>query len=136
MQGAGTAFILEGFMVTATHVTECCTSLADDVKILGESPLYGLTLCDCDHEVGDMFYYHSRREGLKIVYSVEEDDIFIVGEGPMPPLMGESGSPVLCMEHRHVVGLITAILLDAHPDYPGGTLISKITRDMLPKQDD
>lgn len=129
-QGAGTAFILEGFTVTATHVTEIYSDLLKDVKILGRSPLFGHRLCDHDHEEGDLLYYHSRREGKKILILEEKDDIFIIGTGPVPPLQGESGSPVFCDAHNKVVGLVTAILLEGSP-WPGGTLISRITRDML-----
>lgn len=127
---AGTAFFLEGLTITAKHVVNLFSHITDDVVVIGEAPVHGHDLCDHDHGEGDTFYYHSRREGPKVFQIIYEDEYFYGGEGALLPLQGESGSPVFCMEHDKVVGLVTAVLLD---EFGRGVLgiFSIISRDML-----
>jgi hypothetical protein len=107
----GKAFIANHQVWTANHIIENIGWLdlyVNDIAILSDSKLHGLSICNQPHTKGDRAYSVAQNGHIEIALSG------ITGEfrrGICRPevISGDSGSPVLCYIHRKVIGIISGV---------------------------
>ena len=102
----GKGFIADKSGWTASHVYG--TRTTPDILNLGDSPIWGLTICPIEHTIGDFAYFKTRNRGkIKcVILKAEEHQYEVTLESPMKK--GDSGSPVLCNDHTKVVGIVSS----------------------------
>jgi hypothetical protein len=110
----GCGFIADHALYTAKHLlknqytsTPVFQRFSSDVAIMGTTLVKGLEICTETHSAGDWLYYTVRGENIDATICSTELDKYIVDAcANIKP--GDSGSPVLCMNHNRVVGLVSA----------------------------
>jgi len=102
----GKAFIADGRVWSAAHIFMAGLPQKDCID-LGVSPIPGLTICKEEHRKGDFFFYKTTKRGkiTMVVLEDREHSFFVTLSETM--LHGDSGSPVLCQEHKNVVGVVS-----------------------------
>lgn len=103
---SGKAFIAENMIYTAKHVVTQIFPHDLDLVIVGTSDIKGSEICRSEHKVGDMFMADEERG--RIIFKLEsidgDEDMFETSE---PIISGDSGSPLFCMQHGAIVGVVT-----------------------------
>lgn len=105
----GHAFIAEGIMWSAKHVIINTTediSADDDFIMIGPAPVSGLEICKEKHKNGDMFFYRCFGE-IKYLFCEEAGKHSYDTSNLQPIKPGDSGSPVMCLLHSRVVGIVS-----------------------------
>lgn len=126
---AGCGFIADHAIYTAKHLLKDSSmrrryslSFLHDVAIMGTTLVKGLEICTEAHRDGDQLYYRVRGTNIDLtICSIGMYKYNVEASSTMKP--GDSGSPVFCMKHNRVVGLVSAYWPE-DPSFPrnGGTL--------------
>jgi hypothetical protein len=121
--GYGKAFIADGQIWSARHIYDDGLDINKngtiDIVRIGTSPLQGLEICQEKHGVGDVL---ALRVGAYSNKNPREDAPGVIQMTIMTAngnywntfmdkqiIQGDSGSPVLCVEHDKVVGLVSGL---------------------------
>ena len=111
----GKSFIADSKLYTCEHMFSetPIDLLISDIRVLGDSSIAGLCICTEEHGPGDFFY--SILQGGFSVFCVFEviGNYYDTSSSPNV-ITGDSGTPVLCIEHNGVVGLVSAIGYTRH----------------------
>jgi len=111
---AGCGFIADHALYTARHLlkdgsqpTSYYISFTPDVVIMGTTLVKGLEICTERHKDGDQLYYRVKGTNIDLtVCSIGMYKYNVEASSSIRP--GDSGSPVFCMKHNRVVGLVSA----------------------------
>lgn len=105
----GRAFISEHRLYTAKHLysQEVYIIIEDpDVFILSNVDIHGLTTCKKKHKKGDRAFTVAQNGHIEILLNDKLE--FYYQARSMPSILsGDSGTPVFCYKHRHVIGLVS-----------------------------
>jgi len=105
----GRAFISEHRLYTAKHI---CTeefyidTEIPDVFVLSDVDIHGLTTCREEHTEGDRAFTVAQNGHIEIILN-EKLEFYYKARSMSTILFGDSGTPVFCYEHRHVIGLVS-----------------------------
>ena len=110
----GCGFIADHALYTAKHLLKnqytsasVFQSFAPDVAIMGTTLVKGLEICTERHSDGDWLYYMVGGKNIDIVVcNVRMNKYIVKASSNIKP--GDSGSPVFCLGHNRVVGLVSA----------------------------
>lgn len=109
----GIAFIADYQIWTARHMYgPFAPSLIQDSYRIGLSPIKGLTICRVTHVEGDWMYFESRGNGTVWGVMMKADNMIYTFSVDTQVVQGESGSPVMCYEHDHVMGIMSGLYPD------------------------
>jgi len=125
---SGKAFIAENKIWSARHIFE---KSGYDLINLGDSTISGLSFCKEDHIRSDVFFFTTKLGDIYMYCILESEDTYNT-MNTAPVIGGDSGSPVFCMSHTKVIGIVSArfpltIISNATEGF--GCIITKITPD-------
>jgi hypothetical protein len=110
----GCGFIADHALYTAKHLLKnqyanvsVLNGFVHDVAIMGTTLVKGLEICTERHSDGDWLYYTARGKNIDItICKVRMNKYIVEASSNIKP--GDSGSPVLCLDHNRVAGLVSA----------------------------
>ena len=105
----GIASIIEHDILTAYHVIHPGEEHMPDITIIGGSSEPGLFLCQEEHTQYDICYFKTYRGYTVGVISCTDYPNKMELTSNEAALSGDSGTPVLCLAHRKVVGLLVEL---------------------------
>jgi hypothetical protein len=104
------AFIADHCIFTVRHGEDLHFSIEDldspDIAVIGTCAEPGLEFCEEEHKIGDSYTYVSIY-GTNIISVVHSLVDFYSGIASRAVVPGESGTPVFCIQHHKVVGMIS-----------------------------
>ncbi len=110
----GIGSIIEHQLVSVKHLFMCEPEEIGsyvDIQLFGKSEVEGLKLCEEPHTAGELVYFYTKEnETLGFIRNVDGREIVCASNQLV--LLGQSGTPVLCRNHKKVVGMVSYLL---HP---------------------
>ena len=106
----GVAFIAENCLYSAEHIftdKNFVDTDFPDAIFLGNTEIFGLHICRQNHNFGDTFGAFLQNGFIKLTFN-DMTNYFYKTKASLPVIPGDSGSPVVCIEHLGVIGTVSA----------------------------